>query len=302
VYEKHRNNAFTKTEGIVFFQDQTTNYQKKLLDAEKKLKEFRRTWDIIDIEKQNEASLELIADLDHELKLLEISCDEIENRTGVLRKAIKDNSSEAVIAKEMRTIPVIVELEKGLVPLLIKRSEILKRYTPSSREYRNINSQIEILRAEIKNEVTKAIKTDELELYSLRVKQKSLEEKIDTLRKKANFMSQKKMSLKALEREIELYRKNYMLYASKTEDARIYGERQKRDLASVSIVNRAIIPVEPVFPKRLLILFVSIFVGFFAALGMPFLLEALDGRLKTAKDAEEQLDLPVICSFPEMRF
>ncbi len=301
VYEKHRNNAFTKTEGIVFFQDQTTNYQKKLLDAEKKLKEFRRTWDIIDIEKQNEASLELIADLDHELKLLEISCDEIENRTGVLRDALKDNSSEAVIAKEMRTIPVIVELEKGLVPILIKRSEILKRYTPSSREYRNINSQIEILRAEIRNEVTKAVKTDELELYSLRVKQKSLEEKIDTLRKKANFMSQKKMSLKELEREIELYRKNYMLYASKTEDARIYGERQRRNLANVSIVNRANIPVAPVFPKRLLILVVSIFVGFFAALGMPFLLEALDGRLKTAMDAEEQLDLPVICSFPEMR-
>jgi uncharacterized protein involved in exopolysaccharide biosynthesis len=132
------------------------------------------------------------------------------------------------------------------------------------------------------------------------VKQKALEEKIDNLRKKTSLMSQKKMELKELEREIELYRQNYMLYASKTEDTRIYGERQKRDLANVSIVNGATVPVVPVFPKRLLILLVSIFVGFFAALGMPFLLEALDRRLKTAKDAKDQLDLPVICSFPEM--
>jgi len=301
VYKKHHDKAFTKTEGIAFFQDQTTSYRKKLLGAEKKLKEFKKTWNIINIEKQNETSLELIANLDQELKLMEISYDEIENKIGLLKKALKGNSNEMVIAKEMRTIPVIVELEKGMVPLLIKRSEILKRYTPSSREYRDINSQIEIVWAEIKNEIKKALKTDELELNSLRVKQKSLEEKIDTLQKKASSMAQKKVGLGELEREIELYRKNYMLYASKTEDTRIYGESQKRDLANVSIVNRANVPVEPVFPKRFLILVISIFVGFFAALGMPFLLEALDGRLKTAKDAEEQLDLPVICSFPEMR-
>ena len=301
VYKKHHDKAFTKTESIAFFQDQTTNYRKKLLDSEKKLKEFKKTWNIVNIEKQNEASLELISDLEQELKLMEISCDESDNRIGVLKKALKGNSNETVIAKEMRTIPVIVELEKGLVPLLITRSEILKRYTPSSREYRNINSQIEIIRGEIRNEVTKAIKTDELELDSLRVKQKSLEEKIDTLWEKTSLMSQKKMALKELEREIELYRKNYMLYASKTEDARIYGERQKRDLANVTIVNRASVPVVPVFPKRFLILVISVFVGFFAALGMPFLLEALDRKLKTAKDVKEQLDLPVICSFAEMR-
>jgi uncharacterized protein involved in exopolysaccharide biosynthesis len=300
VYKKHHDKAFTKTESIAFFQDQTTDYRKKLLDAEKKLKEFKKTWNIVDIEKQNEASLELIADLDQELKLIEISGDESHNKIDILKKALKSNSNKTVIAKEMRTIPVIVELEEGLVPLLIKRSEILKRYTPLSREYRNINSQIEIIRGEIKNEITKAIKTDELELDSLRVKQKALEEKIDNLRKKTSLMSQKKMELKELEREIELYRQNYMLYASKTEDTRIYGERQKRDLANVSIVNGATVPVVPVFPKRLLILLVSIFVGFFAALGMPFLLEALDRRLKTAKDAKDQLDLPVICSFPEM--
>ena len=184
---------------------------------------------------------------------------------------------------------------------MIKRSEILKRYTRSSREYRNINSQIEILRGEIRNEVTKAIKTDELEFDSLRVKQKSFEEKIDTLRKEVGLMSQKKMDLKELEREIELYRQNYILYSSKTEEARIYGARQKHDLANISIANRPTVPVEAVFPKRLLILVISFFVGFFAALGMPFLLEALDRRLKTAKDVKEQLDLPVICSFAEMR-
>ena len=301
VYIKHHDEAFTKTESIAFFQDQTTKYRKELLAAETKLKNFKETWDIVDIEKQNEASLELIANLEQELKLLEISCDEIENRISVLRDPLRGNRNETAITKEMRTIPAIVELEKGLVPLLIRRSEVLKSFTPSSREYGNINSQIEILRKEIRNEAAKALRTDELELDSLHAKQKSLEEKIDTLRKRTSFLSQKKMDLKELEREIELYSKNYMLYASKTEDARIYGERQKRDLANVSIVDRATVSAEPVFPRRLIILVVSIFVGFFAALGMPFLLEALDRSLKTAKDVEEQLDLPVICSFPEIR-
>jgi uncharacterized protein involved in exopolysaccharide biosynthesis len=208
---------------------------------------------------------------------------------------------DVLINKEMRTIPAIVELEKGLVSLLIKRSEILKSYTPSSRDYRNINSQIEILRGEIRNEVIKAVKTDELELAVLLEKKRSLQRKIATLQEEANKLSQKEMTLQALKREIELNLKNYMLYASKTQNERIYQDRKKRDLANVSIAGNATVPVEPAFPNRLLMLVISMIVGLFAALGMPFLLEALDRRLKTAEDVKEQLDLPVICSFPEMR-
>jgi uncharacterized protein involved in exopolysaccharide biosynthesis len=201
----------------------------------------------------------------------------------------------------MRTFPSIVELEKSITSLLVKRSEIRINFTPSSRVYKEVESQIEVLRGEIRNEIIKSIKTDELELKILLTKQKSLKNKIDGLQGEADSLNQKERILKELEREVELFRNNYMLYASKTEEARIYSEREKLDLANVSIADKADMPVTPAFPNRILMLVISVIVGFFAALGIPFLLEFLDHRLKSPDEVEALLSLPVVCAFPEIR-
>ena len=147
----------------------------------------------------------------------------------------------------------------------------------------------------------KAIKTDELELESLGIRKKSLQEKISILQEEANELSQKERMLNNLEREGEMLKANYILYASKAEDARIYSERKNRDLANVTIADSATIPSKPAFPKKSLMAAISVIVGLFAALGTPFLLESLDHRIKTSHEAEELLSLPVICSFHEMK-
>lgn len=301
IYVKHHNYAFTKKERTRFFEEQTSGYRAKLEAAEKKLKEFQAKSSIIDFAKQNEANIELLSDLRRELTEAEVLYDEIRSRIQILRKSLAENEHDIDITEAMRTIPSIVELEKSITSLLVKRSEIGSNFTPSSRVYKEVESQIEVLRGEIRNEIIKSIKTDELELKILLTKQKSLKNKMDGLQGEADSLNQKERILKELEREVELFRNNYMLYASKTEEARIYSEREKLDLANVSIADKADVSVTPVFPNRILMLVISVIVGFFAALGIPFLLEFLDHRLKSSDEVEALLSLPVVCAFPEIR-
>ncbi len=301
IYVKHHNYAFTKKERTRFFEEQTSGYRAKLEAAEKKFKEFQTKSSIIDLAKQNEANIELLSDFRKELKKAEVLYDEIRSRIQILRKSLAENEHDIVITEAMRTFPSIVELEKSITSLLVKRSEIGMNFTPSSRVYKEVESQIEALRGEIRNEIIKSTKTDELELKILLTKQKSLKNKIDGLHKDADSLNQKERILKELEREVELFRNNYMLYASKTEEARIYSEREKLDLANVSIADKADVPVKPAFPNRILMLVISVIVGFFAALGIPFLLEFLDHRLKSSEEVEGLLSLPVVCAFPEIR-
>ena len=300
-YVKHHSSAFTKEERTRFFEEQASGYRVKLEAAEKKLKEFQAKSSIVDLAKQNEANIELLSDLRRELTEAEVLYDEIRSRIQILRKSLAENEHDIVITEAMRTIPSIVELEKSITSLLVKRSEIGSNFTPSSRVYKEVESQIEVLRGEIRNEIIKSIKTDELELKILLTKQKSLKNKIDGLQGEADSLNQKERILKELEREVELFRNNYMLYASKTEEARIYSEREKLDLANVSIADKADVSVTPVFPNRILMLVISVIVGFFAALGIPFLLEFLDHRLKSPDEVEALLSLPVVCAFPEIR-
>ncbi len=300
IYVKHRHEVFSKEEGMQFYYDNTANYRVKLQQAEENLKKLQKNWNIVNLGAQNQANIALMTKLNEQLKYIEISYDEGMSRIKILKKGLSENQNEVLVTKEMRDIPAIVELEKGIVPLLIRRSEISKTFTASSREYQQITEQILMIRGEIRREIKKALMTDELELESLRMKKLSLEEKIAGLRQEASDLNQKERKLDELKRLVELHKDNYMLYAAKTEDAKVYSQRTKRNLANVNIADRAEVPVTPVFPNRLFMLVLAIFFGTFATSCTPFILESLDNKLKTAEDVEKLLSLPVVCNFPEV--
>ena len=297
-YVTHHNEVFTKDAGINFYNDQAEEYQKKLEDAEKKLKDFQRQWHIVDLEEQNRAKIGQLSALNQELKHVEVSIDEIESRIKMLKNGFKNGFE---ISKEMRTIPSIVALEHALVPLYVKRSEILRTFTKSSREYIHIEEQITTILYQIRNEVRKAIKTEELELNSLRSKRESLSEKVASTRDEADNLIRRERELNDLKRKVALLQENYMLYASKTEDARIFSERKRRNLANVSIAQNANIPTQSSNLPKKLMLIISAIVGLFSATGVPFILEFLDHRIKTAQEVEKLLSLPVICTLPEVK-
>ncbi|MCK5231479.1 MAG: GumC family protein [Desulfobulbaceae bacterium] len=300
-YERHRNKVFTKEGGLKFYDSQTSLYGQKLAEEERNLKEFQKDWNIVNLDVQNTANIQLLAELNKELHLLNAIYDENQTRISLLKKSLtKNNGKDVIITKEMRDIPAIVELEKGIVPLLIKRSEISRSFTETSREYTDISGQIEILRSETRREVERALATDELELESLGMKRESLEYRIAQLLNQSSEFNQKEKILEELKRQIELHRNNYMLYAAKTEDAKIYSARTKNDIANISIADQATVSPNPVFPDRLLMLVMSIIFGGFAAGCAPFVLESMDSKLKTPDDVQELLALPVICSFREV--
>jgi len=300
IYIKHHNAIFSIDEGQKFYNDQAMNYKIKLENAERELKEFKKNLNIVDIDKQNLANITLLSELTKELHLLEIVYDEAKSRIELLNNSIsRDN--EVLITKEMRMIPALIELERGMVPLFIRRSEINKNFTETSREYKEINGQIKMIENDIRNVVLRAIKTDELELASLGMKKRSLQEKIFQLEAMANLLQANEQRLQELKRNIDLHKNNYILYSSKTEDSRVYSEQRNRDLANVTIADHPKASSNPVWPNKMMLLFISFYLGLLAALFTPFILEALDHKLKTADDIEVLLSLPVISSFSEIK-
>ena len=200
----------------------------------------------------------------------------------------------------MRNMPVIVELARGLVPLLIKRTEISKTFTKQSREYKQIDDQIRMLRGEIKRESIGVTRTDVMENKTLQIRRVLLAKKIDSLKEQSNLFQQKKQSHTALELDVEIARRNFLKYGEKKEDSRLFAKRDDSDLSNVVIAEPATTPKSPKSPNKILALEVSIILGFFAALILPFLLETVDHKLKTSDDVESILALPVVCSYNEI--
>ncbi len=156
-YVKHHNQVYTKQEGVSFFKEQEEDYNARLEMAESKLKDFQSKWNIFDLANQKSANVALLSTLTGELTDVELAIGAIEEKITKFKKALKGNQQDIIMSKEMRSIPTIVELGKNMVPLLVKRSEIMASFQSNSTEYENIQGQISMLEQEVRREIKKAI-------------------------------------------------------------------------------------------------------------------------------------------------
>lgn len=299
-YIDHHDQVFSLERGVQFYDDQTEIFKERLDKAEQALKRFENESAIVNFKEQNTANIELLTELKKGLQLLEIEYDESKSRLEIFEKGLFQ-SSDVLITKEMRSIPSIIELENSIVPLLLKKSSLSKTFTPKSREIKDVDTQIAMIRSEIANEIRKAFKTDKLELESKKIKMESLGRKIEALNKEALSLKAKEKILLELQRQVDMHKRNYQLYASKTEDSRVYSERKKQKLSNITIADKPSMSFAPVAPKKMLLLILSVFFGLIAAALTPFVIETLDHKLKTIDDVEKLLSLPVISSFPETK-
>ena len=299
-YLNYRKKTFSVGDTELFYEDQKEFYGKKLEQALKNLKAFTNRWNIVNMKSQTSASLQLISDFQKDLKNLEISIAESQAKINQINNGLKIQDNKITLSREMRRMPVIIELAKGLVPLLIKRTEISKTFTKESREYQQINDQIAMIRKEILQEGRNAAKTDNMEFQTLKIKKDAIAQKIEDLKLESKNFQQKKESYDALQMEVQIARKNFLKYGEKKEDSRLFSERDASNLSNVVIAEAATTPSRPKSPNVILALQVSIILGLFAALILPFILETLDQKLKTSDDVEGVLSVPVVCTYNEV--
>lgn len=67
---------------------------------------------------------------------------------------------------------------------------------------------------------------------------------------------------------------------------------------SVSIVDTAVTPTQPIKPNKQLNMLIAFVVGLMASVGLAFLLEYMDNTVKTSEDVEQLLGIPVLGVIP----
>lgn len=73
---------------------------------------------------------------------------------------------------------------------------------------------------------------------------------------------------------------------------------QIKKVDSVSIIDSAIVPKQPIKPNKMKNILITYVFGLMAAIGISFLFEFLDNTLKTSKEVKDILDLSVLGRIP----
>jgi uncharacterized protein involved in exopolysaccharide biosynthesis len=76
-----------------------------------------------------------------------------------------------------------------------------------------------------------------------------------------------------------------------------YGQTQleaQSTQTEIAVLNPAVPPLKPASPKLLLNLVLAVFLGGMLAVGMAFLMEMLDRRVRDPRDVTDLLGVPVL--------
>lgn len=284
-----------------FFANQANLYATKLDEANEELENFRTKWAIVEVQDENVANLDLLKRLREALALVQAQIAERQAKTSAQEHNISTSGTIGAMTESFRENYMLQEFVRAKSPVLLEKERIGMRYLDSSPKYQDISRQYEKINKEYEKTLQEFVSGDRLEIDGLKKYEASLIEEIKTINARTLLLAEKQIELQNLERAAKLYEKNYLLYADKTEEARISEQKDASRVANIAVTNWAHEPSIPVFPKKLLMIFLALTVGLIVALGGAFLSYYMDHTIKTPEDIIRFTRLPVLASIESVR-
>lgn len=215
------------------------------------------------IERKTLESKQTLKFLDKQLPELKKQLEESEIKFNKFREQF--NTIDVTQESELM-LKQNVELEKTRIELKQKQAELSAKYTSSHPLMAEINAQLA------------------------------------TIDKKANELNQALKRLPETQRlYLQLYRDvkvNSELYTSLLNNYQQLKIAEAGEIGNVRIIDTAAEPIEPIKPRKLIILILSIFVGGFVGVLIALLRNLMHTGIKDSTQIENELDLPVYATVP----
>ncbi len=109
------------------------------------------------------------------------------------------------------------------------------------------------------------------------------------------------LDMQRVMRERELIESSYQTFAKRGEEAAINAEIAKASLsADVTVLSKAALTAERVFPNKPLTLALGLLVGFLTGCSLAFVVEFFDHTFRSPIQVARYTDLPVLCSIKKV--
>jgi uncharacterized protein involved in exopolysaccharide biosynthesis len=301
---------------IQFFDQQTSEYEKRLHQSEAELVRFTRARGVASAALERDIALQKLGEADAAYRQIDQDRVETERRIASLREQLKSFPSRSVTLKRWADNPQVLEkMKTRLLELLLKRSELLSRYEPSYRLVQEVEQEIAETRASIAAEALTPVRDEttdkdpnyewarmemekaQVQWDGLRARQSDASTQVATLRAFAQQMQSDSVDQQDLMRTAKAEEDNYLLYLRKREEARIGDALDERRILNVAIVEP---PEAPALPAHSVFLYFLLAFGLATvfSVGLAFTMEYFDPTIRTPDEAHGLLEVPVLAWLP----
>ncbi|MEA3468016.1 MAG: GumC family protein [Thermodesulfobacteriota bacterium] len=262
-----------------FLEKQVTQYTKLLENAGNNLKTFKQENQIFSLEAQRKLLLEQYINVNTLLIKGTGDASKLSERVTSLKTGLESMPEEVVLFDESVQNSNIDDARSKLLELQLFESELLEKYKEDNRLVIAVRKDIKKVNTFIskqhlsqekstrtgKNytylELQKELILAEVDFKAQQAKNDSTRQQLGQLSKQLQDFAAKEKELKKLELEVEAAEENYTNFSSKLEETRILDEMDRQKMVNVSVIEKPMVPIKPIKPRKKLNLLIGIILG-----------------------------------------
>jgi uncharacterized protein involved in exopolysaccharide biosynthesis len=303
-YVNYRSELYNESESYKFFQEQISIAEEKLNKLEQGQAEFKQQREILSPQEQRTILLTRMADYEKSLTSVRTQRIGKEAKLAVIKAQFRKGSTIDIPATESSNSPsrekYIAKLKSDLLDMEIQRERLLQKFTPKYEEVVDLEKQIAATRAKIRTEIEEIVSMETTSLRALKAEEEALQASIDSVTQEISEFAQNEYEYSRFSRDIEDSREVYSTLLKQREEARISLAKLEKGV-KIRIISPAVVPLDPIKPRRKLAVATGVLFGLLSGLGLAFVKEYLDHTVDSPADLEKLTGLPILGSVRDIQ-
>jgi len=315
LFKDKRLGVFKDPHASAFLQTQVDAYRQQLEESERRLQDFLQLYPNSSHVQQRSLLLTSREGANTVLKTTQSRIVELEAKLAALQGQLRFIAENIPLSTEPGA--TIETAKSNLLTLRLREQELLNKYKSDHVHVLSIRKEIQeaeaflreaskgsrvivgknVLHQDLKREMIQT----EAELRAQEAKLPILVQQLAQVDTELEALAAREIELNELQREQARSENNYQLYITKLEETRLVDEMDRQKIVNISVVQPAVVPVEPVKPRKRLHIAFGALLGSFAAVSLVFFCEYIGQGLSTPESAERRLGLSVLATVPMRR-
>jgi capsular exopolysaccharide synthesis family protein len=300
---------------VEFLQKQIPQAQQNLAAAETALRTYETTHNIADLGTQTTATVTAATNIDASIGRVELDKRQADAQVASLSGQLAHMSPTAGGGQSTAPNPVLAQMRQQLAQYKGQLAAAEEQYTDSHPTVIALKQQIADLNKQIAREPATIVATmntianpvyqqlsqqlsaaramsqaDSAQLGELAKQRADINPQIKALPAQATRLAE-------LKRQQKLSEDVYNALSQKLNDAKV---SRMTGISDVTVTQPALAALAKKSPHMSLNLIIASVVGLLLALGVVFLVDWFDGRIRDERDLENELQLPVLASIPQL--
>jgi capsular exopolysaccharide synthesis family protein len=281
---------------VAFLRTQLDTLSRQLQMAEGLLRQFREKEQVVNPVVEGTSQVDRLIKTQSERSALEAERAALARLLAEVDKTARRSSTDPSPYRRLLAFPTLLrtqtasDLLRNLTEVEDRRAQLLVRRLPADPEVQALEARVHEIEGQLRSVATAY-------LQGLTNQVQSADTEIRGFGRQLSGVPRRELEFARLERQPKVLQEMYSLLQTRLKEAEI---AQAVEDPSVQIVDRAVAPLNPVFPRKKITLAGGLLAGLLLGVALAFLRDYLDKAVHTRADVLDATGLPVLGLIPRI--